>query len=526
MSGKSNRFKRTALGFSLFTGLFLAGCGGGVGGNSSTTTAQAAPDSVPKAPTDSGTSTAPTSPPGQPTSPPAVDVKGVIRPAVLPWADDTGKPIQAHGAGVIQVGKTFYWVGENKTNETSVGYFQGLSCYSSTDLQTWHLEGTALALQSSGDLTSGNIVERPKIIYNTSTKQYVMYMHIDSSSYSEQKVGVATSSTPCGPYTYHGSFQPLGNPSLDMTLFQDTDGSAYLVGEQRNVGVQIYKLSSDYLSVASLVGTVDGPNEPLRIEAPALFKVNGNYFLLTSFQTGWSLNDNIYWTASSLAGPWTNRGNFAPTGTSTYSTQTSFVLPITGSAGTSYLYLGDRWTGPPSVLSSSSYVWLPLDVSGTTVSLPAWYDAFGVNLTTGQFDTSTPPQSRYGANSSGLALSGGAVVSSCAAQCFVMGNKIGYLGGPSNGTATFPNVTTATAGNHTLYIRYINNDSTPRYSTVTINGTNTTVTFPPTGPYGTAVTIPFNALTGSNSISVSQATVANQATSYGPDVEEIYFDNN
>ncbi len=353
-----------------------------------------------------------------------------------------------------------------------------------------------------------------------------MYMHIDNTGYTERKVGVATSSRPCGPFVYRESFLPLGNTSLDMTLFQDTDGSAYLVGEQRDVGMQIYELSSDYLNVASLVATVDGPDEPLAIEAPALFSANGNYILLTSFQSGWRLNDNIYWSAPSLAGPWTNRGDFAPAGTNTFSTQTAFVLPITGTAGTSYLYLGDRWTGPPSVLSSSSYVWLPLSVNGTAVSVATWYDGFSVDLTTGQFQTSTPPQTHYGANSPGVSLSGGAVVSSCTAKCFVMGNKIGYLGGPNNGTVTFPNVTTATTGNHTLYIRYINNDSTPRYGTVTINGASTTVTFPPTSTYGTAVTLNFNALPGSNSISVSEASVANQHTSYGPDVEEIYFDNN
>jgi hypothetical protein len=50
-----------------------------------------------------------------------------------------------------------------------------------------------------------------QIIYNVSTKQYVMYMHIDSSNYGEAKVGVATSSSVCGSYTYRGSFQPLGH---------------------------------------------------------------------------------------------------------------------------------------------------------------------------------------------------------------------------------------------------------------------------------------------------------------------------
>jgi hypothetical protein len=45
-------------------------------------------------------------------------------------------------------------------------------------------------------------VERPKVIYNEENKQYVMWMHIDSSDYSEAKAGVAVGSSVCGDYTY------------------------------------------------------------------------------------------------------------------------------------------------------------------------------------------------------------------------------------------------------------------------------------------------------------------------------------
>lgn len=45
-------------------------------------------------------------------------------------------------------------------------------------------------------------MERPKVIYNDNTGQYVMYLHIDSSNYGEAKVGVATSSSVCGTYSY------------------------------------------------------------------------------------------------------------------------------------------------------------------------------------------------------------------------------------------------------------------------------------------------------------------------------------
>lgn len=143
-------------------------------------------------------------------------------------ATNTGHHVQAHGGGIIKVGSTFYWVGEDKTDGSA---FQNVNCYSSTNLVEWTYVGAPLTLQSSGDLGPNRVVERPKIIYNQSTGQYVMYMHIDDSSYSEAKVGVATSSSVCGSYTYRGSFQPLGFQSRDMGLFVDDDQTAYLLTE-------------------------------------------------------------------------------------------------------------------------------------------------------------------------------------------------------------------------------------------------------------------------------------------------------
>ena len=119
-------------------------------------------------------------------------------------------------------------IGEDKTNGSP---FQHVNCYSSTNLVEWGYVGALLSQQSSGDLGPNRVVERPKVIYNSSTKKYVMYMHIDSSSYGEAKVGVATSSSVCGAYSYQGSFQPLGYQSRDMGLFQDDDGTAYLLSE-------------------------------------------------------------------------------------------------------------------------------------------------------------------------------------------------------------------------------------------------------------------------------------------------------
>jgi hypothetical protein len=143
-------------------------------------------------------------------------------------ARNTGKHIQAHGAGIIQVGSTYYLIGEDKTDGSP---FQNINCYSSSNLVEWNFENALLSRTSSGDLGPNRVVERPKVIYNRNTATYVMYLHIDDSSYGEAKVGVATSSTVCGKYNYRGSFRPLNFESRDIGLFQDEDGSAYLLTE-------------------------------------------------------------------------------------------------------------------------------------------------------------------------------------------------------------------------------------------------------------------------------------------------------
>ena len=101
--------------------------------------------------------------------------------------------------GIIEVDSVYYWIGENKLNGSA---FQSVNCYSSTNLVEWTFVGELLSLQSSGDLGPNRIVERPKVIYNEATSKYVMWMHIDDSSYAEAKTGVATGSSVCGKYNY------------------------------------------------------------------------------------------------------------------------------------------------------------------------------------------------------------------------------------------------------------------------------------------------------------------------------------
>ena len=52
------------------------------------------------------------------------------------WPDDQGKHIQAHGGGVIQLGDTYYWFGEDRAPENG-RRMRCVSCYASKDLLHW-----------------------------------------------------------------------------------------------------------------------------------------------------------------------------------------------------------------------------------------------------------------------------------------------------------------------------------------------------------------------------------------------------
>lgn len=102
---------------------------------------------------------------------------------------------------------------------------------------------------------------------------------------------------------------------------------------------------------------------PEKIESPALIEKDGNYFIFGSHLTGWKTNDNVYSTAKSLAGPWSEWRTFAEPGSETYHSQTSFVLQVRDM----FIYMGDRWD--PDNLMRSSYIWLPLKVHGSTATM-------------------------------------------------------------------------------------------------------------------------------------------------------------
>jgi hypothetical protein len=294
----------------------------------------------------------------------ATSSPSAIRPGEI-WLDDRGRPVQAHGGGVLQHGDTFYFFGEDRSRENDLD-FRYVACYASKDLLHWTFRKQVLKLAAVGGVegVDGRLVlERPKVFYHAGTKKFVMYMHIDGNRYRVARVGVAVCDTPDGDYQFLRSFRPLGHESRDIGAFVDDDGSAYLIFEDRPNGFHIAKLSDDYLDVARDVCLIRA-----KLEGGAIVRHDDLYYCLGSALTGWNPNPNKYATAKQLEGPWSDWKDIAPPEKKTWGAQSTFLLKIAGSRATTVIFMGDLWR--PRTQRDSRYLWMPLEIGDGRMRLP------------------------------------------------------------------------------------------------------------------------------------------------------------
>lgn len=294
------------------------------------------------------------------------------------FTDPNGEAVHAHGGGVVKADGYYYWFGENRNEDNTFRY---VSAYRSTDLKNWEFRNHVLTEETDPELADANI-ERPKVIHNKSTGKYVMWMHKENSSdYGEARAAVAVSDTVDGDYAWQGSSRPLDHMSRDLTTFVDDDGTGYMISAaNENADLHLYRLSADYTKVDSLVRKLwEGQSR----EAPAMFKRDGRYFLLTSGATGWSPNQQKYSSADSITGDWTELQDIGDS--KAYGSQTAYVLPVQGSSGTSYLYMGDRWGNSiGGNVNDSQYVWLPLEFPTRETMTMEYYPRVSVDAEAGK----------------------------------------------------------------------------------------------------------------------------------------------
>ena len=297
------------------------------------------------------------------------------------WPDISGRHINAHGGGILKYGDTYYWFGEHKADHTSDALV-GVMCYASKDLLHWSNRGVALSVRDErgSDIERGCILERPKVIYNELTKKFCMWFHLElkGKGYDAARYGVAVADRPEGPYKFlysqradAGTWPVEGSPmdadeflkrdfatgqmSRDMTLYVDDDGKAYhIFSSEENMTLHIAELTGDYLHHTGRYTRMapGGQNE-----APAIFKHEGTYWMITSGCTGWAPNEARMFSAPSIWGPWTQHPNpcVGPNAEKTFGGQSTFVLPVDGR----YIFMADIWR--PQHPSDARYIWLPIE---------------------------------------------------------------------------------------------------------------------------------------------------------------------
>ena len=160
-----------------------------------------------------------------------------------------------------------------------------------------------------------------------------------------------------------------------MTLFKDDDGKAYhIFSSEMNATTYISLLTDDYLKPTGVVKRIFINKYR---EAPAMFKHQGKYFLISSLVTGWAPNAAMIGTANTILGEWKELYNpcIGPKADSTFVSQSTFVLPIHGKPD-KYIFMADRWE--KTNLEDSRYVWLALIFRNDSAVIE-WKDCWNLN---------------------------------------------------------------------------------------------------------------------------------------------------
>ncbi len=360
------------------------------------------------------------------------------------WTDTQGNAIQAHD-NIIKYGDTYYWYGMDYSKNLlngGTGGFKAIKCYASKDLVNWEFRNNVVTSNSSSLLNHCDI-NTPRVLFNKRTGKFVMWMGYNTTywrgagtNYGTWRTTrnnlfldeylVATCSTPDGAFDIEGGSFGLNSGAVIATLFQDTNGDAYVLDYSTTGSgahaLHINKLSYDYLRLGedSYVTNLFPETE---ISRTAVVKYNGMYYLFAASFVGEMDSDDDGWPnvnfcyfdayrgttinidgvgkktgvprmnytgvryacAPSMAGPWSGLETFGP---DYADAEFNSVLTVQGNKETSYILMFNRWN--TADLSLTETIWQPLeftDVSSTaSFSRPSFADnaSFTIDAASGK----------------------------------------------------------------------------------------------------------------------------------------------
>ena len=291
------------------------------------------------------------------------------------WHDVDGNIINASDGGIIYVDGKYHWYGQALRDATIGNSTIGVVMYESEDLYNWKYEGVILSCSDDPDseLYAPMRFERPKIIYNEKTKQFVLWCHYvkypgkHGFGAGEGEAGVAVCDTVNGSYKWLGTTRPIDDQGIvrDCTLYKDRDGSAYFIYDRdistdfdvMNRCLYAVKLSDDYLTWTNEYKRIDAA---FCREAPAVVYKDGYYYMITSGLTGWAYNQAKYFRARELFGEWEDMGDpcIGDLEQTTFCTQSTYIFKVEGKTD-QIIHMAERHNRDNFL--HCSYVWLPID---------------------------------------------------------------------------------------------------------------------------------------------------------------------
>ncbi|KAF6265676.1 hypothetical protein COO60DRAFT_867323 [Scenedesmus sp. NREL 46B-D3] len=204
----------------------------------------------------------------------------VFTPGTIP-VDSDGNQIHAHEGWILQIEDTYLWYGTSHkvyTEDPATGHSDWLSgsvdLFVSHDLASWRRKpavfsaaGISRAPSAAAAAASRRLralkgagpyrIERPKVLYNSAHRYYVLLFHLDTVDMGLAQVGWAVSPSPYGPFVFQQASQPDGLGSLDLNV-ATAGGSAdaYLVRSVPGGSISISKLGADYLSTQGVCSSL------------------------------------------------------------------------------------------------------------------------------------------------------------------------------------------------------------------------------------------------------------------------------
>lgn len=172
--------------------------------------------------------------------------------------------------------------------------------------------------------------------------------------------------------------------------------------------------------------------------------------------------------------------------------------------------MGDRWVSDN--LMASTYVWLPLDISGTRVTMKnfvSWVP------TSNPASWQNPPNEN---SYEGERATYGGQARDVSCSACSNGVAAGYIGGPDKGSVTFSGIKSDIDGLTTIRIKFLNGDSSPRYANVKVNGDGgRRVAFLPATGNPASSTLHAQLKKGSDNTII----IEGDGTTWGPDVDRL-----